>query len=65
MREGGDLVLQDDIYSIDLGMELEVVNVHGPFQDRMVLWDNLITISFMKEENIIFGGDLNFSLGIS
>lgn len=46
-------------------MELEVVNVHGPFQDRMVLWDNLITISFMKEKNIIFGGDLNFSLGIS
>jgi len=46
-------------------MELELENVYGPLQDRVVLWDNLITRSFMKEEKFIFGGDLNFSLGIS
>ena len=52
-----------DLYSVELGTSLRVINIYGPCQQREQFWQQLLGLSILSQENIIIGGDLNFSLG--
>jgi hypothetical protein len=48
--------------SLELEYPLNVVNVYGPCQNRAPYWDKIFSKSFLKDQQVILGGDLNFSL---
>jgi len=60
-----DLVLRAEVYSLELCSKFSLINIYGSCQHRVLIWNNLISNSFMKNPNMIVGGDLNFSLGLS
>eukprot|EP00253_Pinus_taeda_P032143 PITA_32143 len=62
---GGKGFLEMDLYSVELGMELRVLNVYGPYQGREAFWQHLSNLSLTSLNNLILGGDLNFSIGYS
>ena len=41
------------------------MNIYGPCLDRVRFWNNLLSLDCLKYARMIFGGDLNFSLGCS
>ena len=53
------------LYSIEIQMDLCLVNIYGPYMDREFLWNNLLEMECFRCQKLIFGGDLNFSLGYS
>ena len=53
------------LYSTELKMELCFFNVYGPYVEREGFWNNLLYFVSFNCTKIIFGGDLNFSLGLS
>eukprot|EP01018_Ginkgo_biloba_P010531 Gb_16175 [translate_table: standard] len=66
MFGGGSLclwMLGVELYSQELGRELLLLNIYGPYSDRISFWESLLNKDFMRRENLIWGGDLNFSLG--
>jgi hypothetical protein len=50
------------LYSQEMGKEILVLNLYGPCNDIIYFWGNFFKLSFLGFENIIVGGDLNFSL---
>ena len=53
------------LHSIELQLELSFINIYGPYSDRELFWTNLSGMECFKSPYLIFGGDLNFSLGLS
>ena len=41
------------------------VRGYGPYLDREFFWSNLVSLKCLKSSTLIFGGDLNFSVGFS
>lgn len=60
---GRVVVLAIDAFSIHLGHTLRLVNIYGPYHNRVDYWESLMQVPFMANDNIIIGGDLIFSLG--
>jgi len=60
---GGHGFLGANIFSIELGLSLRIVNIYGPCQQREDYWRHLLSCNLLSLEHIIIGGDLNFSLG--
>lgn len=60
---GGGEFMGADIYSKDLEEELRIINVYGPCHNRELFWRRLLSSPLLLEDNMILGGDLNFSLG--
>lgn len=60
---GGDGYLGLDIFSAEMGMNLRVLNVYTPCNQREKFWQRLLHLNLMDEEQTIICGDLNFSLG--
>lgn len=60
---GGIEHLGADIYSTTLEAEYIIINVYGPFHDMADFWRKLLSSSIIQKDNIILGGDLNFSIG--
>jgi hypothetical protein len=52
------------VISTELEDPLNIVNIYGPCHNRGSYWDVVVNKSFLKENHLILGGDLNFSLGI-
>ena len=52
-------------HSIELQLDLCFINIYGPYMDREVFWNNLSDMDCFKCPYLVFGGDLNFSLGLS
>jgi hypothetical protein len=52
-----------NIFSVELGCSLTLVNIYGPYADRKCYWDSLAKCSWFTEQEVIVAGDLNFSLG--
>ena len=50
------MVLEDDIFSFELGKELKVVNIYGPYRKMIALWYLLMSWSLMKVDNLVVGG---------
>ena len=44
---------------------LTLINVYGPCSNRMEFWKSLLFYTLIDHPQVIMGGDLNFSLGIS
>ena len=53
------------LHSFELQKELSFVNLYGPYLDREVFWNNLIKMECFLSPFLVFGVDLNFSLGLS
>ena len=53
------------LYSTELQMEICFVNIYGPYVEREGFWNNLLDFMSANCTKIIFGGDLNFSMGLS
>ena len=62
---GVDSGLCASLFSIELNLEICVVNIYGPYIDREGYRRNLFDLICHKGEKLILGGDLNFSLGFS
>lgn len=52
------------VFSEELGIEIMILNVYGPCQNRTLFWETIMKASSMEEDNIVMGGDLNYSLGL-
>jgi hypothetical protein len=39
--------------------------MYGPYSERIPFWDFVFKIDLLKVDNLILGGDLNFSLGVA
>jgi len=50
------------VLSAETFFEVMVLKLYGPYQKRTLFWEALGQKSFLNSENIILGGDLNFSL---
>ena len=53
------------LHSIELQLDITFINLYGPYSDREFFWNNLLGIDCFKCPYLVFGGDLNFSLGLS
>jgi hypothetical protein len=45
----------------DLNKRLKVLNCYGPYAEREVFWENIKRDGLLKEQNLILGGDLDFT----
>ena len=52
-----------DVYSRETYRVYSVINIYGPYQDRLTYWDRLFSKTWWNNPDLIVGGDLNFSLG--
>eukprot|EP01018_Ginkgo_biloba_P032904 Gb_28853 [translate_table: standard] len=62
---GGWVFMCVDAQGVDqeeLDKDLVVLNVYGPYNDRALIWEKLLSKDFLRWDNIILGRDLNFSL---
>jgi len=62
---GMESVIGCSLSSLDIGEELTLLNIYGPYQDRIPFWENIFKNDCFKRGPVIIGGDLNFSLGPS
>ena len=53
------------LYYIEMKEVFYFMNIYGPYLDRVSFWNNLLSLECLKTTRLIFGGDLNFSLGCS
>ena len=60
---GMESVLGISIKALDLLDTFDVVNIYGPYLNRILFWDSIINHSMLRGGNLIISGDLNFSLG--
>lgn len=60
---GGMGFIGMDIFVGELGLQLKVINIYAPNQNRLDFWHNLLEHNLVSNTTII-GGDLNFSLGM-
>jgi hypothetical protein len=58
-----DSCLGIDVQVEGLGLEVKIINAYGPHTDRIPFWNTLFSKELLKTENLIIGGDFNFSLG--
>ena len=58
-----DSGLLASLFSIEVNLDICVVNIYGPYSDKEGFWRNLFDLICHKGEKLILGGDLNFSLG--
>eukprot|EP00253_Pinus_taeda_P008242 PITA_08242 len=61
---GGRGFIGLDIYVLSMEMNLRIVNVYDPCSSRSPFWSALLESDLLKEDNILLGGDLNFSMDI-
>lgn len=62
---GGRGFIGMDTFAHPLKMEIRIMNVYGPCVDRANFWRTFPDFGLIQVDNIILGGDLNFSLGFS
>lgn len=60
---GGPCILGMDIFSSELGLNFRIINVYAPYHNRVEFWNHLLQLSLMNSNNLILGGDLNFTIG--
>jgi len=50
-------------FSSELDINIRLINVYGPCQNRGNFWEHLLSYNQLQMENPILRGDLNFSIG--
>lgn len=58
-----EMVLGAEVYLDELALELMILNIYGTCLDKETFWTSLFSKTFMKENKLVIGGDLNFSMG--
>ena len=53
------------LHSIESQLDITFLNLYGPYLDRENFWNHLSGMDCFKSTYLVFGGDLNFSLGLS
>ena len=53
------------LHSVELKMTIVCLNLYGPYVDREIFWYNLFKVEGLMSSKLIFGGDLNYSVGLS
>ena len=48
----------------EANLQLNLINIYGPYNERASFWDSVRASQFLKKENVVLGGDLNFTMGI-
>jgi hypothetical protein len=48
---------------MDMGKKLSVLNVYGPYSNRVEYWDTFFKLECIQNGLVVIGGDLNFTLG--
>ena len=51
------------MFCLDLGRVIMILNIYGPYQDRVLFWDKVFNTPMLDGRELILGGDFNFSLG--
>eukprot|EP00253_Pinus_taeda_P029007 PITA_29007 len=60
---GGRGFLGIDLFAHSIGSDIRIINVYGPCLDRETFWRTFLDSKLLQADNVILGGDLNFSLG--
>ena len=60
---GMDSILGLSFRALEMVGTFDVVNIYGPYLNRIPFWENIFYCSLLRGEYLIIGGDLNFSLG--
>jgi len=60
---GGKGFIGIDAYVLSMKLDLRLINVYGPCLDREAYWNTLLDSVLFQQDNIILGGDLNFTMG--
>ena len=60
---GMESILGISIKALDMVDTFDVINIYGPYLNRIPFWGTITKHSLFGGENLIIGGDLNFSLG--
>lgn len=47
----------------EFGRSYTLINIYGPYNDKVPFWERLLKCSFLEKESLILEGDLNFTLG--
>ena len=53
-----------EIFWAKANLHLNVINIFGPFNNRVAFWESVQASQFLKGDNVVIGGDLNFTLGV-
>jgi len=60
---GMNSVLGVELLSSDLGSSITVINIYGPYVNRIPFWDSILQDPLFGGDSVVVGGDLNFTLG--
>jgi hypothetical protein len=55
-----DYGLALELFVEELGRNVIVLNIYGPYHDKVRYWEYVFSRSFMNGQRFIIGGDLNF-----
>jgi len=51
-----------DIFSSETGKNFHIINVYAPYHSRVEFWNHLLQLLLTNSNNLILGGDLNFTI---
>ena len=54
-----------ELWDSELGKSLTILNIYGPYLNRVSFWDSLFNLDLFEDTDVIMGGDFNLSLGAS
>jgi len=60
---GFDSGLGVQLFSVEFGKLLTVLNIYGPYNNREAFWIDLLGKEFIQNNWVVLGGDLNLTLG--
>ena len=49
--------------ALDIQSSFIVLNIYGPYLNKVTFWEDLFSNPLTHNESVIIGGDLNFSFG--
>ena len=54
-----------EVWVAKIGKTLMILNIYGPYLNRVSFWDSLFHMDLFEDTEVIMGGDFNLSLGAS
>ena len=52
-----------EIFEVEENLHLNLINIYGPCNGQVAFWESIQASQFLKKENVIIRGDLNFTIG--
>ena len=51
-----------ELFWVEENLHLNLKNIYGPYNGRVGFCESVQTSQFLEKENVIIGGDLNFTI---